>query len=208
MNKKIANALFGYFETLYYLNQKLIKLCGIDVIDDFECAEKNVLDIIQDIPRIIPYSVNKCTKKLKLDDKDGLLEYKDNIDYLKQDYEKILLDNYDFLKKVKKIRNKYEHKMHGINHKSSGSGTQSLFDFTFEVEKEEIKIYAGEFIKLLKELNVLYSKLVADVNKYAHKNEKESYLYYRRITKFEFNEFNKLYESGLLRTFGKILKKY
>lgn len=40
MTKEIANALFGYLETLYNLNQKLVKLCGIDVIDDFECGEK------------------------------------------------------------------------------------------------------------------------------------------------------------------------
>lgn len=40
MTKEIANALFGYLETLYNLNQKLVKLCEIDVIDDFESGEK------------------------------------------------------------------------------------------------------------------------------------------------------------------------
>ena len=59
MTVEIANALFGYLETLYNLNQKLVKLCGIDVIDDFESGEKEILDIIQDVPRIIPYSFNK-----------------------------------------------------------------------------------------------------------------------------------------------------
>lgn len=59
MTKEIANALFGYFETLYNLNQKLVKLCGIDVINDFESGEKDILDMIQDVPRIIPYSLNK-----------------------------------------------------------------------------------------------------------------------------------------------------
>ena len=54
MTVEIANALFGYLETLYNLNQKLVKLCGIDVIDDFESGEKEILDIIQDVPRIIP----------------------------------------------------------------------------------------------------------------------------------------------------------
>ena len=45
MTIEIANALFGYLETLYNLNQKLVKLCGIDVIDDFEGGEKDILDI-------------------------------------------------------------------------------------------------------------------------------------------------------------------
>ena len=44
MTTEIANALFGYLETLYNLNQKLVKLCGIDVIDDFEGGEKDILD--------------------------------------------------------------------------------------------------------------------------------------------------------------------
>ena len=49
MTIEIANALFGYLETLYNLNQKLVKLCGIDVIDDFESGEKDILDMIQDV---------------------------------------------------------------------------------------------------------------------------------------------------------------
>ena len=59
MTKEIANALFGYLETLYNLNQKLVKLCGIDVINDFESGEKDILDMIQDVPRIIPCSLNR-----------------------------------------------------------------------------------------------------------------------------------------------------
>lgn len=80
MNIEIANALFGYLETLYNLNQKLIKLCGIDVINDFEIGEKDMLDMIQDVPRIIPYSFNKKTQKLEFKERDGLLEYQDSID--------------------------------------------------------------------------------------------------------------------------------
>lgn len=70
MTIEIANALFGYLETLYNLNQKLVKLCGIDVIDDFESGEKDILDIIQDIPRIIPYSFNKKTHELTIEEWD------------------------------------------------------------------------------------------------------------------------------------------
>ena len=208
MTVEIANALFGYLETLYNLNQKLVKLCGIDVIDDFESGEKEILDIIQDVPRIIPYSFNKKTQTLILKDRDGLLEYKDNISYLKEDYEKILSDNYEFLDKIRKIRNKYEHKMHGVKHKSSGSGSFSLFDYTFMVGDESMKITAGSFIKLVKSLNNLFSKIVLDISKYAYENKKEDYLYYRRITRFDFKDFNKIYDNDILRIVGKIMKKF
>lgn len=205
---EIANALFGYLETLYNLNQKLVKLCGIDVIDDFESGEKEILDIIQDVPRIIPYSFNKKTQTLILKDRDGLLEYKDNISYLKEDYEKILSDNYEFLDKIRKIRNKYEHKMHGVKHKSSGSGSFSLFDYTFMVGDESMEITAGSFIKLIKSVNNLFSKIVLDISKYAYENKKEDYLYYRRITRFDFKYFNKIYDNDILRIVGKIMKKF
>ena len=31
MNIEIANAMYGYFETLYIMNQNLIKLCGAEI---------------------------------------------------------------------------------------------------------------------------------------------------------------------------------
>ena len=208
MTIEIANALFGYLETLYNLNQKLVKLCGIDVIDDFEGGEKDILDIIQDVPRIIPYSFNKKTKKLEFKDRDGLLEYQDSILYLKDDYDRILSENYDFLDKIRKIRNKYEHKMHGVKHKSSGSGSLSLFDYTFMVENESIELTAGAFIKLVKSVNCLFSKIVCDISKFVYENHKEDYLYYRRITRFDFTDFNKIYDNDILRIVGKIMKKF
>lgn len=208
MTIEIANSLFGYLETLYNLNQKLVKLCGIDAIDDFESGEKDILDMIQNIPRIIPYSFNKNKHNLELKERDGLLEYKDSILYLKDDYEQILLENYDFLDKIRKIRNKYEHKMHGVKHKSTGSGSLSLFDYTFMVEDESIEITSESFIKLIKSVNCLFSKIVYDISKFAYENQKEDYVYYRRITRFDFNDFNKIYDNDILRIVGKIMKRF
>lgn len=208
MNTEIANALFGYLKTLYDLNRNLIRLCGIDIMNDFDNSDKKVLDIIQDIPRIIPYSANRKTLLLELNQRNGLLEYDKEISYLKSDYESILKKNYDFLDKIRKIRNKYEHKMHGIKHQSSGSGSMSLFDFEFDVEGESIKIYSGSFIELFKSLNELFSKIVLDIKKYASENGKEEYSYYRRITRFDFLDFNKIYENELLRTIGILSKEF
>lgn len=208
MNTEIANALLGYLETLYYSNQNLIKLCGTDIIDDYENREKEILDIIQDIPRLVPYSVNRITNKLECKISDGLLEYSEDIGYLKEDYDKILLENYDFLDAIRKIRNKYAHKMHGVKYTSSGSGNLSLFDFAFKINNDEIVVCAGQFIKLFKNINILFSKLVNDVETFAYQNKKDDYLYYRKITRFEFTDFNKIYDSDLLRTVGYLMKKF
>lgn len=208
MTRNIADALYGYLETLYNLNQKLIGLCGTNVIDDFDNGKKDILDIIQDIPRIIPYSFNKKTGKLEFKERDGLLEFQDNISYLKKDYEQILKENYDFLDKIRKIRNKYEHKMHDIKYKSSVSGTLSLFGYTFMVEDELIKITASALINLIKSVNNLFSKITDDVIKFAYENQIQEYLYYRKITRFDFKDFNEIYNSDILRIVGKITKNF
>lgn len=214
MNIDICNALSGYIQTLYSLNQKLIKLCGTDIIDKYEFSHVEVLNIIQGIPRMIPYEYNKKSKKLELQDRNGLLEYKENISYLEQDYNNILNKNYEFLNNIRKIKNKYEHKMHGVKRKSSGSGTTSFFDFVFEVYSEEkkgfedVSIVAEEFIKLFKMLNTLFSKMVKEIEKYSYESGKQQYTYYRRLNRFDFEEFNKLYESDLLRIFGKLMLEF
>ena len=208
MNIEIANALAGYIETLYILNQKLIKLCGTDVIDKYEYSYKEILDIIQDIPRLIPYKFNKKEHILQLVPEDGLLEYKSNISYLEEKYEDILDNNYELLDNIRKVRNKYEHKMHYIRRKSSGSGTNSYFDFEFEISGESVVIRAVDFIKLIKKTNILFSLIVKDIQKYSYENNKTDYPYYRRLCRFDFEDFNKLYDSELLRTFGTLMLDY
>lgn len=208
MNIEIANAMYGYLENLYIMNQKLLRLCGTDAIDDFENNSKIVLDIIQDIPRLVPYSYNNKKKTLEYDDRNGLLEFKNDIEYLSVEYDKILKENFDFLNDVRKIRNKYEHKMHGVNHISSRSGSHCLFDFSFKVAEEDIKVKAGRIIKLVKSLNILFSKIVYDISTYASANKKDDYLYYRKITRFNFTDFNDLYDSDLIRKIGKVMNNF
>ncbi len=208
MNIEIANAMSGYIETLYTVNQNLIRLCGAEIFFYRSEFEKLTLDIIQDIPRLIPYSYSNLEKKLILDDKNGLLEYQSDILYLKQDYQRILNKYTETLDKIRKIRNKYEHKMHDVEYKSSGTGSFSLFDIEFKVNNKVIRIYAGELIKVIKEVNILFSKIVDEISQYAYNNGKDDYAYYQRITRFEFSDFNEIYESELLRKIGRIMNQY
>ena len=91
MNIEIANAMYGYFETLYIMNQNLIKLCGAEIFYyRFSEFEKLTLDIIQDIPRLVPYSYDNKKQDLNLDNSNGLLEYQAEIKYIKEDYQNIL----------------------------------------------------------------------------------------------------------------------
>lgn len=205
MTEEIVSALSGYIQVLYELNQKLIKLCGTSISRKYEYSHKEILDIVQEIPRVIPYEYNKKKKCLELVDKNGLLEYKKSINYLESKYLEILDDNRSFLDNVRKIRNKYEHKMHDVKRITSISGNTSYFEFEFEVDGKVIVIEAKDFIKVIKKLNSLFSLIVKEIVEYVKENEKEDNPYYRRLSRFDFEEFNKIYESGLLRTFGKLM---
>lgn len=209
MNIEIANAMSGYFETLYQINQNLIILCGAEIFYYRSYEFKKVtLDVIQDIPRVIPYSFDNKKQYLVLEDRNGLLEYQDEIQYIKQDYQNILNNYKDTLNKIRKIRNKYEHKMHDVKYQSSGTGTMSLFDIEFKVNDEFIRVYVGELIKLIKEMNILFSKIAQEINVYAYQNKKECYAYYERISRFDFKDFNEIYESDILRKIGKVMNKF
>lgn len=209
MNIEIANAMYEYFETLYEMNQNLIKLCGAEIFYyRFSEFEKVTLDIIQDIPRLIPYSYDNKVQDLVLDDRNGLLEYQDEIKYIKEDYQDILNKYKETLNKIRKIRNKYEHKMHDVKYQSSGTGTASLFDIEFKVNDEYITIYAGELIRLIKEINILFSKIAQEISIFAYQNGKEGYTYHERICRVDFKDFNDIYESNILRKIGKVMNKF
>ena len=52
------------------------------------------------------------------------------------------------------------------------------------------------------------SKIVYDISKFAYENRKEDYAYYRRITRFDFTDFNRIYDNEILRIVGRIMKKF
>lgn len=208
MNVEIANSLSGYIESLYNLNKKLIKVCGIDCMSDDGDGEKEILDIIQEIPRIIPYCVKRGTSDLVFSDRDGLLEYSEEIEYLRSEYENILKENYSFLSKIKQIRNTYEHKMHGVKNEYTGSGTFLPFEFGFKIDGKEMRVASSEFIGVIKQVNILFSRLISDVAKFARQEKKDTYPYYKKITRFDFKDFNSIYDSELLRTIGKVMYEF
>ena len=205
MTIEIANDLFGYFELLYDTNRNLIMCCGLNIGDNYGIYERLLQTIILNIPRMIPYAY--CWKKdiYTIDSKDGLMEFSDQLPYLSDDYNRILHDNYDFLLDVKKIRNKLEHKVHGVSLSSSGRSTLSLFDMTYRIDEEEITLYAGQFIKCIKQLNILYTKLQNEVETFAYQNGKNNYAYYRRMTKYNFSNFNEIYDCPIVRKIGQAL---
>lgn len=205
MTYEIANALCGYFETLYDLNRNLITLCGVDVIDNSGQYEKYIADIIQGIPRLVPYSFNKEKGIYVIVKRDGLLEFLSDLPFLNADYESLLEKNYDFLSKVKTIRNKFEHKIHGARLMAAGSGSGILFNMTYKLHDGEITLNAGEIIMFTKQINGLFSKIQKEVELFAYERNEASHAYFRRLIRYDFCDFNKIYDSPVLKLVGKAL---
>lgn len=102
--------------------------------------------------------------------------------------------------------------MHGIRILSSGYGSVSMFNIEFEITKnnqdENIKMNVIELIKLAKDLNVLLSMLIDDVSKLVYGKDLCGHPYFMRIRRFDFKDFNKIYESDLLKEIGEIMHPF
>ena len=200
-----ANALFRYFETLYNLNQNLIALCGTDVFDHKGEQERRIDEVVMAVPRLVPYGFNKKTGAYEIEKADGLMKFSDDIPFLSADYESILQKHKDFLEKAKKVRNKLEHEMHGARIVASSSGTTSLFSITYEVAENEIELCAAELIAFAKDLNILFSKIQELMMQFAREHKCGDHPYYWRLIRYDYADFNKIFESKLLHIFGKAL---
>ena len=205
MTTEAVNALYRYFATLYSLNQNLIVLCGTDVIDCKGQQEDRIDDVIMSIPRLIPYGFHKKSGRHKIEPSDGVMQLSSDIPFLYTDYESILQKHNVFLEKTRKVRNKLEHKMHGARVVASSSGTLSLFSISYKVADEVIDIRAAEIIAFVTDMNALFSKVQKLVEAFAYENKRDDHPYYRRLVRYDFFDFNKIFESNLLRVIGKAL---
>ena len=205
MNNKIANALFSYFETLYDLDCNIITLCGLSGAENYGRAMKLINDSVYAIPRLVPYKYNKAKEQYVICSNDGLLEYASEMPFLGEDYNYLLEHHLGFLSKVIKIRNKLEHKMHAAELKAVGSGSMIIFEFEYSIDGVECQIYANEMIGFIDDLNRMFSRIQELLSEYVYKEGKEHYLYYTRLLRYDFLNFNRIYNCDLLRIIGKTL---
>lgn len=204
MTSNTANALFGYFETLYKLNQDLIHLCGLDSIDDAHQFRQTFDSIVHAIPRLFPLSKEKGLS-YKLSKKDGILSLAADLPFIEQEYNTYFEQHRCFLEKVIRIRNKLEHSMHSATVTEASSGSNGYSDITFLIREERYTISTQEIIHFAKKLNEVFSRIQLLLDDYAHEQHKETHPYYLRMNRYLFTNYNKIYESPLLTIIGRAL---
>ena len=207
MTVETAGALGRYYETLYGLNQNLMALCGSDVYDRASECERRVDEVVMAVPKVVPYSFSKKTSTYEIIPSDGLMKFSKDLPFLGGEYERILQEHMDCLEKMKKIRNKLEHEMHGAEIQGSMSGTDCFFEVVYRVGEYRIELDAREIIAFVKDMNILFSQLQGLVKQFAYDNNID-HPYFRRLYRFDFADFNRIFESDLVYVVGKALQTY
>jgi hypothetical protein len=161
--------------------------------------------VVTAIPRLVPY--RKVKSVYIIEKSDGLMKFSQDLPFLGGEYEKILQKHADFLEKVKKVRNKLEHEMHGAEIQGSMSGTDCFFGVVYRVGENRIELDAREIIAFVKDMNILFSQLQGLVKQFAYDNNID-HPYFRRLYRFDFADFNRIFESDLVYVVGKALQTF
>ena len=155
--------------------------------------EEEAFYLCIEILRMIPFDGKE---ELQLIKKDGICLLKNDIDFLIEDLNKILQKNAEIFKKIKKIRNKYEHEPHNVNSDfSTGSGAYA--GIGFYCKKDLISINTMELTYIIYNLNTLMNKIQQLVYKIENEHGKEFDIFIKEtvniIRKRKNIEYNKTY---------------
>lgn len=206
--KKWINGIYIYFEILNEININFLQLIGLDCIHDVSLMEKLYLDISQDIIRIIPCVISKETEEISLNTKDGIFDFKDDLNYLINDFTELFNKNKDELYRIKKIRSKTEHVPHKLKAKSFVSGNCSS-KIKFEYKNDKLYVNTEELKKIIKNLNIIFTKVQKDLENYRDSLDKydAEHPYFRNVLYMKFEKYNEIFDNDSLDCFSKIINK-
>ena len=188
-----------------------LMLCSID---DFEKAEEIIYLLSVQISRIVPLHGKKGSKDKTLNYNDGILQLKNYVDFLENDYN----DLYNNCKKaiitLYEIRNKYEHDPHNIiGIRYFSNDREQSMDFAYkkydrffwdtypkDIQEQikngelklEWKINTTEIGEIILQLNNIFKKIQAKYIK-ASEDYKDlnKYPVYQKIVNIDFETINK-----------------
>lgn len=110
---KFLNNLYPYFKMLDNINNGLTKVIRSNKDNDSYQNEELFYNITSELLRLLPYKYNEKDKSIILDNKSGILLLADKIDYIENEYKKIL--NFDRFHDV--------HESYNISYAFSAGGT-------------------------------------------------------------------------------------
>ena len=175
-NYKWIESLNTYLYIVERINEHFNKMRRTS---DHDEIEEEAFYLCIEILRMVPFGGKE---ELQIIKKDGICLLKNDIDFLIEDLNKILQQNVEIFKKVKKIRNKYEHEPHNVNSAfSTGSGAYS--GIGFYCKEDLISINTMELTYIIYDLNILMNKIQQLVYKIEEEHEKEFDIFIKEAIK-------------------------
>lgn len=207
---EFVRSFYSYYEVLYGCNQKLLHLIGTDVISHPKDDILLMLEIIDNIPRLIPYGFDNIKNDYTICPQDGLMEFSNKVPLLAKKYNEILNNHKNLLKNIKDIRNKFEHKLHDIKvtRRSGGSTNSFTIEFTIKKGSSVMDISCYDLVNLFKDLNSLFDDVSEWCGKYSMVNHNLNILYNCKYSSFHFKDFNEIYDSDLIKKIGRIMNDF
>ncbi len=194
---------------LYDTNIELIKLLGYSKLEfeDVEKIEDLFISLAQNICWLIPTKTDFEKKQIKIMKDDGILDFKDEIHFIAEDYHKLFNDNKEILFDIKYIRNKAEHKRHIIKVKMIGSGTvpESL-NIIVKIEDKTYDLKVKDYISLIIGLNTIFDKMIEEIVEIAKESNEMDHPFVRKHTRFKFSQFTYIINSDVIIQVGRIMK--
>ena len=212
-----------YIDFLIKANSCFIQLLGNDGKERFNIREKKYLEMFDYISKLIPISTDINTKSVKVKPRDkkesGIFElYNDGLEFIEEDYNRLIEKYKVVLFDIKMIRNKTEHSPHCIlslggisklgyssiwyNYKKNGIKID-------EIENKNVESYNCDteiLKKLLIDLNNIFSKIQSMMVKlYDELEFKDGRVYIKTCIETNFSYYNNLYNSENLYEISKII---
>ena len=210
---KIPNWVDGisiYCEWLYETNRLTIKLTGLDCINNSDEMKKVFLDVSHNMVKLVPCEADYKKQTVRPAPTDGVFNFSPELNFLKEDYEKLFFEYNGLLYKIKIIRNKSEHEPHNLKMPSSSSGSSSYPNVIFEYDGIKYDIKTEEFIDIIIKLNIIFDKIIFELKLFRDANTEKygEHPYLIRYTSLDYERFNKILKSNLLSDTGKIIKEF
>lgn len=211
-NKKIPNWMRNgfniYYGVLYDTNKMFIKLLGLStsVYDKADKVEELFLKISQNICWLMPCRINRNKRDVELCEDDGILDFKNEIPYLLEDYSNIFNDSKDAIYTIKKLRNKVEHQIHKIDIPIIASSTNpDSLEILINISDEKYNLKAGQLKILLIGLNKIFDKMIKDIIILSEALDKKDHPFVVKYTSRKFEEFNDIINSNVILQVGRII---
>lgn len=186
------NNIHTYFAILNEINVQFKILLKTT---EYEVIEQKFYYLAVDLLRLVPICKDK-EGNLILNKKDGICLLSPNIDFIFIDLEKIIEENSETFKKLKIIRNKYEHEPHNINGAFS-TGHSSFSAMGFYYNTKLVSLNSIELTYIIYDLNKLMKKIEKFIIKIENENDKKinkfNRFYIKKIKDYKIEEYNKNY---------------